>query len=200
MAGQWSGLRLDLRSGVLVLFTGWATLLSLESWFRLPGVEASPPFPAQLVEGGRIFARVPLGANRKPLPGQLFALAGADYRAPDGARMALRWISHGSSGRGVDFELSKIAPALLGPGARGSCQLPPRLGLGSPELRTNAELSRALGARQPTGGEQGLWLAGLRPQRSNACLWIGRTAAPPTSLTSPPSSSAPRPSPLPTAR
>jgi hypothetical protein len=189
-----------LRTGALLLLALWATGLSLESWFRRPGLQRPQPFPPQLLRGRVIYERRPPAANHQPLPDGLEVLEAADYQAPSAPRLALRWLTLTSSGSGVNFPLEKVAPAVLGPGGRGVCQLADRPGTTAPLLHSPAELNRALAATAPRGAQWWLWLAGLRPYRSNACLWIGGTATEISTLTSPPSSSAPRPSPPAAAR
>ncbi len=189
-----------LRTGVLLLLGLWATGLSLESWFRRPGLQRPLPFPPQLFWGRVIYERRLPAANLQPLPDGLEVLEAADYQAPGTPRLALRWLTLTSSGSGVNFPLEKVAPAVLGPGGRGVCQLADRPGTTAPLLHDSAELNRDLAATAPRGVQWWLWLAGLRPYRSNACLWIGGTAIEISTLTSPPSSSAPPRSPPPAAR
>ncbi|MCP9849809.1 hypothetical protein [Cyanobium sp. Morenito 9A2] len=169
----------DLRLLVLVLFTGWAALLSVESWFRPPGVERPVPFPTTVLRPEGTYHRVPQVADHQPLPPQVVVLQAADYRGPDGQRLALRWITHTSSSRGgINFDFPSIATAVLGPGTRGHCQ---RISAAGPEatlLGSETELRAALAASAPQGFERLLWLAGLRPYQANACLWTGTVARP----------------------
>jgi hypothetical protein len=161
------------RTVALALLAGWASLLSVESWFRSPGVDRPEPFPAQLLHQGRLYQRGPAAPDAKTLPNDLVTLAAADYVAPGRPRLAVRWLTLPSSGRGIDFPLEKVAPAVLGPGATGYCQITLRPGTDAPPLRTGRQLREALEATAPRGGPWWLWLAGLRPYRSNACLWTG---------------------------
>lgn len=162
-----------LRSGALALLAGWAAVLSVESWFRAPGMERPAPFPEQLLHEGRLYERRPAAPEVKPLPSGLLILEAADYLAPGRPRLALRWLTLASSARAINFPLEKVAPAVLGPGATGFCQLALRPGTDAPRLRTERQLVEALKATSPRGRERWLWLAGLRPYRSNACLWTG---------------------------
>lgn len=162
-----------LRTGALLLLALWATGLSFESWFRRPGLQRPLPFPPQLVRGPLIYERRSPVPDHKPLPDGLEVLEAADYQAPGAPRLALRWLTLTASGSGVNFPLEKVAPAVLGPGGRGVCQLADRPGTTAPLLQSSAELNRALAATAPRGAQWWLWLAGLRPYRANACLWLG---------------------------
>lgn len=161
------------RSIALVALAGWASLLSIESWFRTPGMVRPERFPPQLEHQGRLYRRQPAASPAKPLPGDLVILEAADYLAAGRPRLALRWLTLPSSGRSQIIPLEKLPAAVLGPGAQGFCQLAPRPGSGAPRLATAAQLSEALEATAPQGAQRWLWLAGLRPYRSNACLWTG---------------------------
>jgi hypothetical protein len=108
----------------------------------------------------------------------MFLRASADYRAPDGRVLALRWITLGtSSGRESGFPLERISGALLGPGVRGGC-LHDTTDLGQTgPLRSPEQLQHALASGNPRGLDRFIWLLGLRPYRSNHCLWVGMPGA-----------------------
>lgn len=161
------------RTAALALLAGWAAVLSIESWFRSPGVDQPPPLPDQLLHQGRLHRRTAPRPDRQRLPEQLVTLAAADYVSPGRPRLAVRWLTLPSSGRGVVFPLEQVAPAVLGPGARGSCQIAAAPGTAAPQLRTSRQLRAALEATAPRGGQWWLWVAGLRPFQRNACLWTG---------------------------
>lgn len=162
-----------VRTVCLAVLVGWAALLSVETWFRSPGVVRPEPFPAQLTHQGRLYARTAPAPDAKHLPNDLVALEAADYLAPGRPRLAVRWLTLPSSGRGVDFPLEKVAAAVLGPGATGFCQLASGPGTGAPPLRTDGQLRAALEATAPRGPQWWLWAAGLRPYQHNTCLWTG---------------------------
>jgi hypothetical protein len=163
--------RLRPRQLLLLALALWAGWLSLESLWRPPGAEPPPVLPAQLQLDGITYRRLSGTAapSLRPLPEGLTVLAAADYAAEASSRkLALRWITLGSSsGRGVRFPIDTLPSLVLGPGASGGCQLDGRL------LRSEAAVMRALSTRDPRGLDRLAWLAGLRPYRSNACLWVG---------------------------
>jgi hypothetical protein len=162
-----------LRTVALAMMACWATLLSLESWFRSPGVDQPHPFPAELLHQGERYTRTGAAPDAERLPGDLVALASADYQAQGRPRLALRWLTLPSSGRGITFPLEQVGAAVLGPGATGFCQRTTRPGSGAPRLHTDAQLRTVLKATAPKGWDRLVWVAGLRPYQNNACLWTG---------------------------
>jgi hypothetical protein len=156
----------------------WAAGLSLESLWRRPGIEAPPALPPRLLVEGKRFEQQaeppPAQPPGGPLPGGMTVPVAADYRAADGSVMALRWLSlTSSSGHGVSFGLASLPELFLGPGASGHCQLDGLPGSGARPLSSDADLMAALAERNPRGFQRLAWLLGLRPFRSNACLWVG---------------------------
>lgn len=177
--------RRSLASLLLAALVLWGAGLSLESLWRRPGSAPAPVLPPQLLVEGRLYERQPAPPPARPpggpLPGVMRVPVAADYRAADGGRLALRWISlASSSGSGVSFELASLPELFLGPGASGHCLLDGLPGSGAPALASDAELMAALAARNPLGPQRLVWLLGLRPFRSNACLWVGRPAPAPS--------------------
>jgi hypothetical protein len=160
-----TSLRLPLRLPLLVALAAWATLLSLESWWRLPAAGPERGLPERLVVEGRSFERLtgvqPSQPPRRALPQGLVLLEAADYRSGE-ALLQLRRLAHARTGNSGVMPVEAITTALVGSDGQGSC-----VGLDA-DGRVREALAQPRGA-----GERLAWLAGLRPYRFNSCLWLG---------------------------
>lgn len=165
-----------LRLPLLVALAGWATLLTLESWWRSPAAGPERGLPERLVVEGRSFERLsgaqPPLPPRRALPQGLVLLEAADYRpasaSADGAAalLQLRRLAHARTGNSGVMPVEAITTALVGSDGQGSC-----VGL---DADGQVRASIAGSAIEPRGaGERLGWLAGLRPYRFNTCLWLG---------------------------
>lgn len=165
----------------LLLLAAWASVLSLEVWFRPPGFSTERGLPARLEREGVVWRRLPgpPAPAAGKLPQGVAVLEAADY-APDGADQAglhLRRVGLATSGTGVYLPVENLGPALLGDGASGSCVVLDARGAVSASQSTAEAWAAWAASRRPDLGQQLLWLLGLRPFRANTCLWQGRRAA-----------------------
>ncbi|MCP9927876.1 hypothetical protein [Cyanobium sp. CH-040] len=180
-----------LRLVLLVALAGWASLLALESWWRLPAAGPEQGLPERLVLDGRPYRRfsgvqAPLPPKRA-LPIGLVLLEAADYRpapasgdgAADGtadgaaAVLQLRRVVHARTGNSGVMPVRAITRALAGSDGQGRCV---RLDADGRVQNTPAESAASAAPtapESPGGVERLIWLAGLRPYRVNTCLWLG---------------------------
>lgn len=165
----------------LLLLAAWASLLSVESWFRTPGFSIERGLPPRLERDGVVWRRLPgpPAPAASTLPKGVTLLEAADY-APDGADqpgLYLRRVGLATSGTGVHLPVQEQGLALLGEGASGSCVVLDERG----NVRASQHTAEAWAAwaapRRPDRGQQLRWLLGLRPFRANTCLWQGRREA-----------------------
>jgi len=158
----------------LFALAGWATLLSLETWFRSPGAGPWPALPDQLERQGRLYQRGPAADDPGDPPPALTLVAAANYQpagAGGGRPIRLRLLTLASSGTGVEMPVEAIGPALIGPGSKGRCVVLDRNGTILSEQPTDAAWQAWKAPQRPSPQEIGTWLAGLRPYRANTCLW-----------------------------
>jgi hypothetical protein len=166
----------DPLSLILWLLCCWAGILALLSWRREPA--AAPALPERMQLQGVWLQRSPKPIAAVKFPEALHLLSGADYPRPDGSRLVLRWLAHGSSGSGVTFELNSLNTRFLGSSRRGVCRvLDPRSGTLLGVAQTDQALQALLSRTNPRGSELLAWAMGLRGWRSNRCLFVG--VAPP---------------------
>lgn len=161
----------------LYALTAWGVVLSLETWFRVPGAGPWPALPDQLERNGRLYRRGPAGDDPGEPPPALSLLAAADYRPTGpggGAAIKLRLLTLPSTGTGVAMPVEAIGPALLGTGGRGRCVSLDAMGSPLAELPTDAAWQAWMKRQPPDGPALLAWLAGLRPYRANLCLWESR--------------------------
>jgi hypothetical protein len=168
------------RLAALLLLAGWATLLSLETWFRSPGFSSERGLPRQLEREGRMWRRQASSvAPVAELPAGVALLEAADYAPdpPEGERVHLRRLGLATSGTGVDLPVEALAAALLGEGATGRCVVLDERGAVRESQATAAAWVAWIDPQRPDRGELLRWLLGLRPFRANTCLWEGRQPA-----------------------
>ena len=162
----------DPLSLILWLLCGWAGILALLSWWREPA--AAPALPDRMQLQGVWLQRSPQPIAAVKLPETLHLLSGADYPRPDGSRLLLRWLAHGSSGSGVTFELDSLSKRFLGAGQRGLCRVfDPRTGSLLGVAQTDQALQTLLARTNPRGPELLTWAMGFRGWRTNRCLFVG---------------------------
>ncbi len=169
------------RLAPLVLLAAWATLLSVETWFRSPGFSTARGLPSQLVRRGEVWRRHPQppGAPAGELPDGVAVLEAADYvpEKPGLPRLHLRRLGLATSGTGVDLPVEDLAAALLGEGAQGRCVVLDGAGAVISEQPTAEAWAAWIAPQRPSRPELLRWLLGLRPFRANTCLWDGQRAA-----------------------
>jgi hypothetical protein len=168
------------RLAALLLLAGWATLLSVETWFRSPGFSGERGLPRELEREGRVWRRQPSPLPpAAELPEGVAVLEAADYAHDprDPQRLHLRRLGLATSGTGVDLPVEKLAPALLGEGATGRCVVLDERGAVRESLPTAEAWAAWIAPQRPDRGELLRWLLGLRPFRANTCLWEGQQAA-----------------------
>lgn len=159
---------------VLALFSVWGVGQAVSAWSRPPAPPA-PPLPERLQWQGRWLGRRPAAAPRAPWPEGVLLQGGADYGlAGAESVLALRWFAMRSSGDSVSLDPARLALAVLGPGGHGLCRIHHAssgalLGVASDATGVLSLLRR----NNPTGVERLRWALGLRPWRSNRCLFVG---------------------------
>lgn len=168
------------RLAPLLLLAAWATLLTVESWFRSPGFSTEKGLPTQLERRGQLWRRDPQtpAPPVAELPDGVAVLEAADYipEKPDLPRLHLRRLGLATSGTGVDLPVIDLAATLLGDGASGSCVVLDARGMVTADLPTAEAWAAWIAPQRPSRGELLRWLLGLRPFRANTCLWEGQRA------------------------
>lgn len=160
---------------LLFLLFAWASILSVETWFRRGGFSNQWGLPKQLVRQGVPYLRqLSVGIDR-PLPDGMVVLEAADYvparSARPGGVIRLRRVSLTRSSQAVTLPVERIGTELLGPGGRGRCVLLDQNGTVLAEIPTREAMDIWWKAHPPGLKDRMFWLAGIRPYRANSCLW-----------------------------
>lgn len=164
------------RLASLLLMAAWASVLSVEVWFRSPGFSTESGLPRQLEREGRLWRRQPAWPPVGKLPDGVVVLEAADYTldGPDRQRLHLRRLGLATSGTGVDLPVEDLAAGLLGKGASGRCVVLDGGGAVIAEMPTAEAWAAWIAPQRPSRNELFRWLLGLRPFRANTCLWEGK--------------------------
>jgi len=158
----------------LSVLTLWALVEAVLAWGRAP---APPPphLPARMQLQGRWLERRAPSPLAAPLPEGVLLQAGADYGSGSGqARLRLRWLALASSGGSVGLDPERLSLSVLGRGNKGVCRIhDARRGALLGVAATGTEALVLLRRNDPSGLERLQWVLGLRPWRSNRCLFVG---------------------------
>ncbi|KMM17587.1 hypothetical protein [Synechococcus sp. GFB01] len=176
---------MNRRLAVLAALTGWAALLSVESWFRPAGLSLQGGLPDRLEWLGRSYRRVggppPSASLAKRLPRSFLVLDASDYRsiaASDAGRsgaptdLRLELLVSTRSGWSGAIPVDQIARSGSERAQSGRCVILDESFRVKQELRSSEEWQRFHGPGPSAGTNPLVWLAGLRPYRVNSCLWL----------------------------
>lgn len=176
---------MNRRLALLAVLTGWAALLSVESWFRPAGLSLQDGLPDRLEWLGRSYRRVggppPTSSLRKRLPRSFLVLDAGDYRlipaSDDGASGApkdlrLELLVSTRSGWSGAIPVDQIPLSSADPATLGRCIILDSEFRVKQELRSSEEWQRFHGYGPADRIRPLTWLAGLGPYRVNSCLWL----------------------------